>query len=512
MPINTNSYWLKLDGIHDDPDRNVYICVDDPWMKRPDGVAEFIGVQCEPNAIHNSRNDYIQNHLNFDMLLTFDDEILKNCPNSKLCLYGTTWIPKEFYENIDTHRKLPKISNLTGWKDITDGHRFRRHLYINQKLIDLPIDWFRSGAGNILPEIKINPILGTGKETLFLDYQYSLVIENSRQLNYFTEKLIDCLITKTIPIYYGCPNIDQWFDTSGWIILESPHLEELTKCTNIDLNEHYKNNVNTIEHNFNESKKYIDYTRNIFNLLNIKTHIVTFVSDSKYFDKFIKSCDQLITNGKYVGLVCLVITDDLVNSSYLNCDFIRNNNIIIKHFPDMIFPDNVKTLEGSSKLAQYHKFYLFDVFFKQWDYVLYIDCGMNIYSDISPILHNAENNALLAHSDAYPLYEWKLSCQFSKAEPYYTQLSNLYNLDIDYFQTTIMFYDTSIIKTNTFQNLYDLMYTYPISITNDQGILSLYFTVIYNKWKQIKVEDNETMFYDYLRRNFSKPYLMLKCV
>jgi hypothetical protein len=260
MPINTNSYWLKLDGIHDDPDRNVYICVDDPWMKRPDGVAEFIGVQCEPNAIHNFRIDYIQNHLNFDMLLTFDDEILKKCPNSKLCLYGTTWIPKEFYENIDTHRKLPKISSLTGWKDITDGHRFRRHLYMNQKLIDLPIDWFRSGAGNILPEIKINAILGSGKETLFLDYQYSLVIENSRQLNYFTEKLIDCLITKTIPIYYGCPNIDQWFDTTGWIILETPTIEELhSKCNIGDYNSYNT----TVEANYISAKKYISYIDNI---------------------------------------------------------------------------------------------------------------------------------------------------------------------------------------------------------------------------------------------------------
>jgi hypothetical protein len=146
---------------------------------------------------------------------------------------------------------------------MTDGHRFRSDLYMNQKSIDLPIDWFRSGAGSILPEITINPILDVSMDSkvrLFLDYQYSLAIENSRQPNYFTEKLIDCLITKTIPIYYGCPNIDQWFDTRGWIILESPTIEELcSKCNISDYNSHRS----TVEANYMSAKKYISYIDNI---------------------------------------------------------------------------------------------------------------------------------------------------------------------------------------------------------------------------------------------------------
>jgi hypothetical protein len=61
----------------------------------------------------------------------------------------------------------------------------------------------------------------SSKIEIFETYMFSIVIENSRQIHYFTEKIIDCLLTKTIPIYYGCPNISDYFDTSGWIILET---------------------------------------------------------------------------------------------------------------------------------------------------------------------------------------------------------------------------------------------------------------------------------------------------
>jgi hypothetical protein len=43
-------------------------------------------------------------------------------------------------------------------------------------------------------------------------YKYSLAVENCVEDGYFTEKLTDCFATNTIPIYFGCPNIHNWFD------------------------------------------------------------------------------------------------------------------------------------------------------------------------------------------------------------------------------------------------------------------------------------------------------------
>ena len=149
---------------------------------------------------------------------------------------------------------------------------------------------------------------------------------------------------------------------------------------------------------------------------------VVFLCNKAYFNKFINTCNQLITNGKYNGNICLVIGDDLHNDQMLNCDIIKNNNIIIKYFPNISFSDHFLDIQKKmnrpphwfQKQFQFHKFHLFNIFFKKWDYIFYLDCGINIFSDISPIINEITENTLLAHSDAYPIYEWKLHNQFDK--------------------------------------------------------------------------------------------------
>lgn len=269
MPVTTNVSWLDVSllskyFIH----QNAYICIDDPYMVRPVGIIQFIGVQCEPNAISKLRHSFIINASKYDILLAHDEEILKACRKSIPYVYGCCWVLPDIYNNIDISRKLPKISSIVGWKTWTDGHMFRRDLYFNQKSIDLPITWHRSCVGNILPEITSNPVLSgsmSSKSDLFLDYQYSLVIENTRTANYFTEKLIDCLMTKTIPIYWGCTNIEKWFDTTGWIILETTDVNELVeKCKNLPV---YSEFIEAINKNHETAQKFISFERNIINSL-----------------------------------------------------------------------------------------------------------------------------------------------------------------------------------------------------------------------------------------------------
>ncbi len=246
---------------------------------------------------------------------------------------------------------------------------------------------------------------------------------------------------------------------------------------------------------------------------------VVFLCNKAYFDKFIYTCDQLVTKGKYKGNICLVIGDDLQGNPLLECNTIKNNNVIIKHFPDIQFSssfmDIQKSLERSphwiKKVFQFHKLHLFSTFFKQWKTILYLDCGITIYSDVSPIINERAENILLAHCDGYPKHEWKLSCQFDHTKPeYFTKLKQKFNLNIDHFQTTVMLYDTSLIQDDTYDNLLALLLEYPICNTNDQGIIALYFTVIHPVFKQLKIKNDHTYFYDYLSRNNSYNYIMLK--
>ena len=270
----------------------------------------------------------------------------------------------------------------------------------------------------------------------------------------------------------------------------------------------------------------INYCNIVMSAILDKSNIcAVFLTDNKYFPKFIYTCGQLLNNGKYKGDICLVVGDDLnekMNKTQL--EFIEKNNIIVKYFPNIKFSDDFlqsqqkmdragKGTHWFAKRFQFHKFHLFNVYFKKWNNIFYLDCGITINKDVSPMLELFEKNTLLAHSDAYPYYKWKLHDQFRSPTntECFNKLNAKYNLNIDYCQTTIMLYDTNIIETDTYDMILNLLFEYPISITNDQGIIALYFTNIKPLFKQIKTKDEKSYFYDYLPRGVSRDkYIMLK--
>ncbi len=57
------------------------------------------------------------------------------------------------------------------------------------------------------------------KEMGLNDYMFSVAMENARSPGYFTEKILDCFATGTVPIYYGAPDIGDFFNKDGIIEL-----------------------------------------------------------------------------------------------------------------------------------------------------------------------------------------------------------------------------------------------------------------------------------------------------
>lgn len=250
---------------------------------------------------------------------------------------------------------------------------------------------------------------------------------------------------------------------------------------------------------------------------------IVLTCNKPFFGKFIETCRQLRTAGNYSGDVCLIIGDDLNGDPLLNDAFLIDNNIIVKYFPNISFTHDFTIINNQihsdgrniTKKFQWHKMHLFNEYFKKWNYIFYLDAGMTIFSDISPIINQRKKGVLLAHSDAYPKYEWKLYIQFdSSITDYFYKLNKNYNLNINYFQTTILLYDTAIIESDTFDKLYKLALEYPISKTNEQGIMALYFTNIVPLFEQINIggEDGLHFYYDYLSRNSQCKYIMLKWI
>lgn len=51
-------------------------------------------------------------------------------------------------------------------------------------------------------------------------YRYSLAVENYSGPNYWSEKLADCFLSWTVPIYYGCTNITEYFPEESVIRID----------------------------------------------------------------------------------------------------------------------------------------------------------------------------------------------------------------------------------------------------------------------------------------------------
>ena len=62
--------------------------------------------------------------------------------------------------------------------------------------------------------------------------QYGVAIENTQHRGYFTEKILDLFLLKTIPIYWGCSNIKDFFNPQGIIYITSID-EAIYKLNNV---------------------------------------------------------------------------------------------------------------------------------------------------------------------------------------------------------------------------------------------------------------------------------------
>ena len=125
-------------------------------------------------------------------------------------------------------------------KQYLTGHKLRHEVARSIQGIDL------FGRGTPRPLLY--------KEDALVDYRYSIVIENAKTENYFTEKLVDALIVGTVPIYWGCPNVEVFFNTKGIIVVNS--LEEIQEVVGSLTENDYLTRIEYIKENIELAKQY----------------------------------------------------------------------------------------------------------------------------------------------------------------------------------------------------------------------------------------------------------------
>lgn len=189
----------------------------------------------EPPEIIYGIDEYCRVHYRaYDYILTWDESILNDIPNARELIYIDPWITDEFVEN----KKEFKVTFLRGNKNYAPGHKLRLFVFMEDDKITIPHEFY-STMDFDRHKREIN---------LFSDSQYNIAIENSVHNNYFTEKILDCFLTKTIPVYYGCPNIGKWFDSNGIIRVYS--IDNLCKKINSLDENYYEEHYSSVEKNF----------------------------------------------------------------------------------------------------------------------------------------------------------------------------------------------------------------------------------------------------------------------
>lgn len=148
----------------------------------------------------------------FDIVLTFDQRLLDLGKNFRPYELGGCWLAEKDWH---IYNKTKKISMIASRKNTTIGHKLRHQVY---KEFGDKVDIYGGITDNRLPYVD--------KIHAYKDYAFCVVIENCKRKSYFTEKLIECFLTGTMPIYWGCPGItpyasDSYFFNSGILVFNT---------------------------------------------------------------------------------------------------------------------------------------------------------------------------------------------------------------------------------------------------------------------------------------------------
>lgn len=101
--------------------------------------------------------------------------------------------------------KTDRVSCITSGTCFFRGHK-RRLRFLNELIS-------RCSVGIELFGRSVRPI--RDKWDGLAPFKYSIVLENMQCPYYWTEKLADCFLAFTLPIYCGCENIDSFFPEEG---------------------------------------------------------------------------------------------------------------------------------------------------------------------------------------------------------------------------------------------------------------------------------------------------------
>jgi len=164
-----------------------------------------IGLAFEPIIFLNLTHEFINYAETYIGKYFIGDKY--NLPSVFIEHYGYMWhTPRIDYIPL----KPNTMSIMVSDKLQLPGHKYRHDIILRILSEQLPIDIY--GRGCKYYNVSYGQLKGgfESKEP-YLDYKFHIAVENVQSNHYFSEKITDCLLCGTTPIYLGCKNIDKYF-------------------------------------------------------------------------------------------------------------------------------------------------------------------------------------------------------------------------------------------------------------------------------------------------------------
>lgn len=171
------------------------------------------------SPINSCYRDTAELERRFPLILTHRQELVRKGEPYRQLMFGTSWIGMSSVGDVgelaSKHPiKTKRVSFIGSIQHSEIGAYQLRHEVARAMQQRTDIDCFGKGIREI-----------PGKREALESYQFSIAMENATEDFYFSEKLIDCILLETIPIYYGCRGIFQVLNPDG--LLQFNSLAEL---------------------------------------------------------------------------------------------------------------------------------------------------------------------------------------------------------------------------------------------------------------------------------------------
>lgn len=186
----------------------------------------------------------------FELIFTFSEKLLNQYSNARFLPASGVWYGNECsgtrWDEKQYEKKTKGISIIASDKSMCEFHKLRREIAVSLK---------QSGKADTFGAFDGGHRVEFIDETL-TDYRFQVVIENEMTEYYFTEKIMNCFASMTIPVYIGATKIGKFFNADGIIQVKEPSCEAVFEALKQCTESFYEEHIDAIKDNFQRVKEY----------------------------------------------------------------------------------------------------------------------------------------------------------------------------------------------------------------------------------------------------------------